>query len=806
MTMISSAGKVFLLHAPGRADIGVSTSPEDPNLEEQLLKRLSTDEPGEVTRLLRLMDADQIRAKAPLAACMELIMRGDQPAPQVHLVMVSTDAVLSIARAIQIGLRTAPDAYGHRFSGVTIVRCPGVIEAETASRVADYLSDTEPATDRVVVSWGSGATQVTLGIIGAVIDTGLPYSLACTSKYGPAQEFCLSQEHPAATDWVIAILRRWRCHDLLADMVAAGELDVSPAQRLVIEAEAEQWGRAHTAPTANGLRAVMAAALMRNDATSGFAVRAYVERHYHELRQQEAGGIDLFDWAEKVNSNGPATLGRILGLVRQEKRNQEVVRAKALRSGQWLLSKTVNHLNDLGKRSSHEHRPADAADLRKLRAHLKEVDDAPELTAELAEAYRSAGMSQLSPVPSRRAWYVAVLGLERPDPDNREVQTPLIQQIVDAASNPAHAARLDVPVRQYLGVLGNDPMPIGMLVLGTESKTAPAARDLAQHYAGKEGLDGDRVLAESAVIHDATRRSPNDPVFQEELANHLRRLVDPGALVVVPTGRKEDVLPLLAAAQRVGAERGIPVYLRELVDEWQDVLTAGVHRLPLRFGVDRAILNATCHAIDTGELDTAARLAGALPLGQAPARELSALALALRCDLRQRNAWPFSTAPVSDTELTHGMIAKRIELWAGVARGATDDATQLRAVLGAYASAEASIKEYVSATTSEEVSATQHDAQKKARDELHGVLSDLNEVRNKLPFTHGDGLPSGGADGLVAKATNTRFTTVVDLLDAAVKKAREHYGCRPDHLPSLERLRMAGRQEICQLMSAGRSW
>lgn len=801
MAMIYGSGKVFLLHAPGRADIGVRTPPESPNLEEQLLKRLSSGNPDEVSRLLRLMDTDQTSdgAEAPLAACMKLLTHNEQPVPRVHLGLVSTDVVLPIARAIKKGLETAPDAYGYRFSGVTIVRCPGVIEAETASRVADYLSDAEPATDRVVVSWGSGATQVALGIMGAVIDTGLPWSLACTSKDGPAQEFCLAKEHPAATDWVIAILRRWRCHDLLAHMVATGELDVTSAQRQVIEEEAKQWGRAYTAPTVSGLRAVMAAALMRNDATSGFAVRAYVERHYHELRQQD-NGIDLFRWADPKRK----TLGKIIGLVRGERHNQDVVHAKGLPSGQWLLSETVDHLNDLGKRSSHEHRPADAADLTKLRAHLEEVGDAPELTVELAEAYRSAGMSQLSPVPSRRAWYVAVLGEERPHLDNREVQTPVIQQIVDAAGNPAHAARLDVPVRQYLGVLGHDPMPIGMLVLGTESKTAQAARDLAQQYAGKEGVDGDRVLAESAVIRDATRPSPNDPVFQEELANHLRQLVDPGALVVVPTGPKWFVLPLLAAAQRVGAERGIPVYLRELVDQRRGVLTAGVHRLPLRFGVDRAILNATRHAIETGELDTAARLASALPLGQAPARQLYALALALRCDLNQRNAWAFAAAPVSDRERTLRMLAERIELWAGVARGATGDATRLRAVLGACASAEASIKEYVAATTSEEVSAAPHDAQKRARDELHGVLSDLNEVRNKLPFTHGDGLPSGGADGLVAKATNARFTTVVDLLDAAVKKAREHYGSRPDHLPSLERLRMAARQKICRLMSADR--
>ena len=756
--IVDQSGTTYLLHVVGRADLGVDT--KDDAGERDVVGRLAGErDPDAVARLLRLELATQSAgATAPLCSAMSMMAgSADLGLPRLVLVLIATSRVEHIAAGIESGLRRAPAAYGRECDEVRIALSPSLEETDAADAVRAVVADASPATDRALVVWGSGSTQLALGCLDAVIDAGLPWSLAWVHPHLSGRRRLYEPTNGLSIDPVVPLLRRWRYHDLVLDLVRRGDVAVSDVQRSALAEQAERWGRAYTEPTAARLRAVMAAALMRGDGSSGFATRAYVLKRYEELREQDSSQENLLAWAKRVWPAGRhLLLGNIISLVRKERSDQSVILARASAAGQWLQSPTVSQLNEMGTGSSHELAPPSPAMLDKLRRHLAECEDLPEQTSSVTEDdAQPDGMSPLTLVPGQTAWYVSVLPL--PQPNRKHA----IEQIAEAAADRDRADQLDPAVRAYLGTPTGQPLPVGLLILGTPETYGEAValadrlptRDqqaVADMIDGPDG-DGDGVVGTG---------------FSEEAAEALlrRRLgADAGALVLVPSAQKAHVLPLLTAGQRIAAERGIPLFLRQMVTANRHVVEAGTHRLPLRFGADLAILGAASHALDVAELDTAARLLGAITAGRGLDARALTLSYALRCDIDRVDHWPAQLrGHRTGDDLRRGFLADRIEMWANLPALTSDVETQMRAIVGACATAESSYKD--------EDRNKEKAAKRRLRSE---VLRPLYTVRDNLPITHGYGLQGEHAlDSLVHHHTGGTYGSPSQLLAAMVEPAR----------------------------------
>ncbi|MFV2086989.1 hypothetical protein [Micromonospora sp. LOL_021] len=779
---------VYLLHAVGHADLGVP--PPDKTGASELLAQLGhlSPEDDRVAEILLLRTPAQTAGDAaPLAAALAALRTDTAEADPaggvaVHLVLVSTAHVHPIAAAIAAALGSRPDLYGGPVAAVTIAEAASLDEADIAAsvtRVLDDRTDTGTAAgagpDRAYVVWGSGATQSALGALDAVIASGLPWSLI---RIGPTTAPRHAVYDPTAdlpVDPVVPLLRRWRYHDLLRDLADSGQLALTAEQRRIIDDEADQYGQAYTAPTADRVRAAMAAALMRGDGSSGFAVRVYVVYRYQEMREHDGSPVDLLDWARRRNGRRIATLGEMLRTVREEKQDPDVLAAKAAPSGQWLTFPVVEQLNEMGKASAHELAPPQPEMLAALREHLAAYD-ATRPDASPAPP----GLGPVTLVPGDTVCYLTVLG----DPP-RDGSAFIVEQVAAAAVDRDRRDDLDPAVRTYLGVPAGHPVPVRAIVLGTASRTYPHAEAVA----GRLRAAGHTAVA--APVADVGTAADDPAAFTEQTAAELLRRhlgEDVGAIVLIPTGPKEHVLTVLAAAQRAAAVRGVPLFLRQLVTGDWDVLTAGTHRLPLRFGTDQAILTAAGHALDIAELDTAARLLGTLAGGAPLSARALGLSDALRCARARLRSWPAQVqATATATEdLTIRMIAERIDVWAALPGVDTDTATGMRAVVGACASFEHSLD----------------NEQLKAGVRLK-LLRPMFEVRNRLTITHGGGpFDARALANLIRQRSQEAQHTVSGLLTAMAGAVRDVLGDRPGDGPRLVDLLDGLRTDVRRLRDA----
>ncbi|MEU7616632.1 hypothetical protein AB0B27_11090 [Micromonospora rifamycinica] len=778
-----------MLHIVGHADLGVH--PSDTTVAADLLKRLARPlvdytRNGEI--LLLRTPAQTTGDTAPLAAALTALRSDpDTAGVAVHLVLVSTAMVAPIATAIRDALGHRPDLYGSHLAAATVAEAASLAEADIAAAVTRILGTRaepgpdadHPATDRAAkrradrayVVWGSGATQAALGALDAVIAAGLPWSLIRIGPTVAPRHAIYDPTDGLPVDPVVPLLRRWRYHDLLRDLADTGQLTLTAAQQRIIDAEADHYGQAHTAPTADRMRALMAAALLRGDGSSGFAVRAYILRRYQELRASDGYPVDLIDWAQRRTGPRIATLGEMLRIVRDERQDATVLAAKNAPSGRWLGSTIAEQLNEMGKASAHKLAPPQPAMLAALRRHLAEHDTAP-VDADPHTA--PPGFGALPLVPADTVCYLTILG--HPPRDGSPF---IVEQVVAAAADPKRHDNLDPAVRTYLGVPAGHPVAVNAVILGTASGTYPHALDCADR------LRTAGHTAVAAPITDVGVPADDPAAFTEQAAAELlRQHLGPatGAVVLIPTGPKEHVLTLLAAAQRAAAVRGIPLFLRQLVTDNRDVPTAGTHRLPLRFGTDQAILTAAGHALDIAELDTAARLLGTLTVGQPLSARALGLSDALRCATTRLRSWPVQiqqTATATE-DLTIRMIAERIDVWAALPGVDTDTATAMRAIVGACASVENSL-----------------DNNQSKNGMRQRLLRPLFETRNRLPITHGDGpFDAGTLTDLIRQHSDGRWHTASGLLTAMAGAARDALGGRPGSGPRLVDLLAGLRADV----------
>src|SRR5690606_37897221 len=146
---------------------------------------------------------------------------------------------------------------------------------------------------------------------------------------------------------------------------------------------------------------------------------------------------------------------------------------------------------------------------------------------------------------------------------NDKGEPPVSQALARALSSSGES---DPSLHHYLGQPGGGPLSVGLVVFGTASATRLPAEQLAERWR-RRGLPSFAV-----TVDDRPARPLKQTATELEAA--LRSVVDEsdvGALVHVTDGWKLLVLPLLYACQRVAAEWGVPLYLRQLVDEHHQV-------------------------------------------------------------------------------------------------------------------------------------------------------------------------------------------------------------------------------------------
>lgn len=744
---------VHVLHVVGRADLGIES--RDDSGEKALLPLLDRPDAESARGLLLLRRPGRTAGKvAPLASAVAAI-DGDEAlsGSPLRLVLVATDQVAEIAHAIERTLDSSPGLYGRPFENVVVVRSPSLEETDVAGAVRRVLETRQSLGERAALVWGSGSTQAAFGVMDAAFLVGMPLSVVRVDPLDPGQHDVFDPTRDLAVDPVVPLLRRWRYHDLLVDLVRRGAVSVTQVQRDLLEREAEQWGRAYAEPNASRLRAVMAAALMRGDATSGFAARAYICHRYTELRERDTSQVDLLAWAGSRPGGG--SLGKKLGILREERRDAAVTRSLNSEGGQWLRSSTSEQLNEMGADSSHELRPPSRLMLVALGQHLSECESST--TTPVSDA----ALSSLSLVPGHVLCYVSILGTSPQDTSPQDRGSSPLEQIAEALADEAKRGLVDRPVRTYLGVHGDEPVSVRMLILGTASQTYAEARALAVRLA--------EFGAVAVSIPDVETNAFTGRAAADLLRAHLGP--DAGAVIVVPSGPKKHVLPLMIGAFHVGSERGIPVFLRQLVTKGQDVVGAGTHRLPLRFGTDLAILSAALYALDIAELDMAARLLGSIGAGQGLDKRAMALSYALRSDTRGGSVghWPATiTEGLSTLGATAGLVADRIEVWASLPGLDTDIATQTRAIIGACAAIESSMRSH-DRDRRRKVDA---DGQARVKALRAAGVDPLFRVRNRLPITHGGSVAVSGLSDLVNRCSGGRYADTRGLLRGMAAIAR----------------------------------
>ncbi|WP_424187663.1 hypothetical protein ACOBQX_07690 [Actinokineospora sp. G85] len=618
-----------------------------------------------------------------------------------HLVLVSTEHTHRTARALEEALLRAPAALGG-VVGRILVAAGSLAEKGAVGAVSKALAGLID-TDTVLITWGSGSTQLAFGMMVAAIDVGARWRLAVVGT-------ALARARVQVFD------------------PAAG-LRVDPAQAL-----ARRWGEtapeqrarhaAHLAPDLDGLRGLVADALVKADGTSGFAVREYIWARYEHDR--DPGHLDLRQWATERLGGRNATTGLLLTTIRTAGPRDPRARA-ALDSpaGRWLTSRVVDRLNQLGVRSSHRLVPPTLAQTAFLRREL--------------------GI----PVACA-AWHIGVVGL--PESDGR---VNLFRLIDDRGPDQAVAA--------YLAYAEPGDVPLRHLVLGTgPTDQHPGTAAHAREIAGAIGGVAD--IAPDSVEH-----------AHQLLAEHWPPVADVvGAIVLVPTGPKTAVLPLLLAAFRLAAENGLPLYLSQMVDGM------GSHQLVTRFGAHLDLLDLAATALSTLELDWAARLLDACA-EPALAQRARQLAVALSCRTLDPGLWPAEFAEYGGSTRARGLVGQRLRMWAGLAAGHPEPAHQIRALCGACAVLEQSVRQ----SNPDPATADKHWQRTRAnfarQPRLH-LLSRLATLRDRLPITHGHPLTSPEALAEMV-GSFTGHTDPAAVLTVAASAADHAFG---KYVPALQ--------------------
>ncbi|MBF9129152.1 hypothetical protein I0C86_09200 [Plantactinospora sp. S1510] len=754
--------------------------PDGPATARQMLTRdawqdepLSTPAPSPLLGALDALDA------TPDLTVVVLGTSQNPPRPLDTLPIAQTLADVLDAIAANDGTFPARKA--------TVLAVPKLTETSIVDMLTSHLGEAPPYR-QAVVTWGSGSTALTMGVLTALSHAGLQWQLVLTSE--SATYRVVDPLEQLNVDPVVGVFVRWRMFAALDDLAGKTPpaVQLTETQRDLVRQAAKRHADGFAAHDCASLRAVLADAVVRRDGSASLAVRRYITRRYEELlandKVDHPWAADLLLKYERPKGGPP--LGAKLRMIGHTNHDDPMVCASTdLPSYKWLYSPEANSLQNIGK-GSHNLRPPAPCDARIVGNYLSRytTDEA---------GWRDAGLPEPPVIPADTILAVWLAGTQI-DPRVGSVG----QQLSDG---------IPTVVLDHLGV---EETRIRAVIFGVDD--GQGSRDHA---------DADAELIANATYGftgeprgqawvEPIELSKIDPVAVER-AIESRLTRETGALLLIPTGPKPIVLTLLHAVRHIGARHGIPLFVRQTADpETQG--TYPVHLWPALTGGDLPLLNAAKKALHTLELDVAWRLLAASAIHPEITNNVRRLAdtFASRTPLQDTA----STSASDRTSRTMDLIAARLELVSAALAHATTPASQIHLLVLAADAMEASVAagperqqpgERNQSRPGEKYrhfrDGLRKDAQRHDKPEAvpARILLLLNEARDRAPITHGtrpnpDDVVADAADHLAARWQLTPLDAdmlprnVSTLLHSAVVSAADRGLGRPNQPDSLLRL------------------
>lgn len=697
--------------------------------------------------------------------------------------------MLPTARTLA-GVLTAIAAADESFPArrATALAVPGLTENAVVGPLIEHLGEAPPYR-QALVTWGSGSTAMVMGVLTALSRVGLPWQLVLTS--GPAGYQVVDPLERLDVDPVAGVFVRWRMFAALDELAAEDPpvIRLTEDQRAMVRQAARHHRDGLSARDCASLRAVLADAVVRRDGSASLAVRRYVTSRYEELlaidKKTHPQAEDLLCKYERPE--GGPSLGVKRGKIERAARNEPVSAWTGLPSYRWLFSPEANALQNIGK-GSHNLRPPAPHDSKLIGDYLSgyEIDDT---------GWREAGLPEPPVTPADTVLAVWFAGLS----DDRAVGT-VGQQL---------SRRLPAVVVEHLGVEKTRMRAVIVAVDDGQGSLGHAEADAGRIGRGTDGATGG---PEGEAWVEPVEISDIDPAVVEravERAVERRVTRETGALLVVPTGYKPAMFPLLRAVRRVGARHGLPLFVREMAQNPEKQGEYEVYLWPALTGGDLPLLDAARGALRALELDVAWRLLAASAIDRSVTDQARQLA-----DTFASREPLASLAPISDhASWTTGLIVQRLEVVEAALAYAEEPADRIRLLVLAADALEASI---AAAPTIGELEAKYRPLGGKYRKFRDGwskearrqggpeaasarILLLLNRARDRAPITHGtgtdpDAVVADAADRLVAKwelspaDAATLPANVATLLRSAVTAAASRGLGQPDRPDSLLRL------------------
>lgn len=740
---------LWVVHPVGAADLDVVTAQpgggaESFQLRAALLHQLRhRGDTGEVARLMLRGGWDDGHAStgrpAPLPQVLAALAASDPGVP-VRLLLLGTRQdpprardTHQVAEALAVAVREGAAWLPVEVAKVRTVTATGHAEALVIDALGAALPDRGAPGDRAAVTWGSGPSALALGAVTALVRAGLPWRLV---ELPPQRDPRVVDPLEAPeVDPVVALLVRWRMFPALHHLATTDPpaVRLTPAQALLVERLAQRWQDGYQAKGAAALEGLVRDALVRRDGTAGIAVRRYVEARYTEWlaaeRAVDPGAVELLAWARDHGTEHRRTLGKRVAYLREARTTRELGPEAERDSARWLRGNAVAELIEIGK-ASHSLDTAAPERVRRAFTALGPDTDAEEL--------RRVGLPAPAAGAGPALFAVWVAGVRQPDDTRPSVGAQLLDE------------GFGTVVQRHLGVRpGADghrrAVSFTALVVGVDGSIAAATEQSRELF----GLPRPELLGRLNAT-DAVITGPDDPDADTRATRVVADALpeEAEALLLVPTGRKDQLLPLLRAARRISAERGLPMFLREL--SAAPDRPPGVHLWPALTGGDRPLLIAALEAVAALELDAAWRLLMATSLAGTAGVRCQELATAFACREPDRpELWPepLRREPFTGYERVLPMMADRLRLVHHVhtspGRPVPPGASARFLVLAASA---------VEASVGEATTVPGHLASRRFHDQLtdlgHGdpcrpgtiaarVLWLLNAARDQAPVTHG---------------------------------------------------------------------
>ncbi|WP_050765039.1 hypothetical protein [Salinispora tropica] len=626
------------------------------------------------------------------------------------------------------GIGSADRSYPVRQA--TVLSVAGLAEAFVIDALTEYLGKM-PQYEQALVTWGSGATMLTLGALTALSRAGLPWQLVLTSD--PTAYQVVDPLEQLDIDPVAGVFIRWRMFATLDDLDRTGQLVVqlSDAQRDLVRQAAKRRRDGLEAADCASVRAVLADAVVRRDGTASLAVRRYITSRYEDLLRNDQNlypeAKDLLHKYEKPGGGPP--LGGKLSRIREAVGCDPVVdEAVGLSSYKWLFSDEVATLQRIGI-GSHNLCPPSPNDARLIGDYLSRYIE-------------------------ETSWRLA----ELPEPPVTPADTTLVVWPAGTASHPGVrsvgeqvADGLPTTITDFLGV---EQARVHAVIFGVDD--GEGSRECAEQDAAliRGFPDKDANTGDGEAWVELIDPNPDPAAIEQAIERRLTR--ETGALLLVPTGKKPIVLALLGAMRRVGARNGLPLFVRQNATPKSGNVYAAVHLWPALTEGDRPLLNAAKGALRALELDVAWRLLAASAID--PAVTNQARQLADTFASRRSPTGVLEKSGVDQETWTTKLITQRLEVVEAALAHAAAPADRIRLLVLAADAVEASIAAVQTQKRRRPIAGRDDVTRRRQngnfgkfknqlRDEVERagepevgsaqILLLLNQARNRAPITHG---------------------------------------------------------------------